>query len=32
MEDAEATDLRRRVAAALDTVDALFGLSADAGR
>src|SRR5882757_3593443 len=37
MEDApsaneQATDLRRRVAAALDTVDALLGLSADAGR
>lgn len=28
MEDAEATDLRRRVTAALDTVDALLGLPA----
>jgi hypothetical protein len=29
MEDAEATDLRQRVTAALDTVDALLGLSTD---
>jgi hypothetical protein len=31
MEDAEATDLRHRVTAALDTVDALLGLPAGIG-